>query len=76
MMPKTMLYSVQRMNPDGSWHTLLDFRWIPRGEAIGALRMADSHYGTPRYRVIEDDPQDGAGDVVKEGGGRSQPEPS
>ncbi len=72
-MAKRKLYSVQRMSPDGEWRTLLDFKWIPRGEAMGALRMADAHYGTPRYRVIEDDPQGGGGDVVKEGGGRQGP---
>ncbi len=72
-MAKTMLYSVQRASLEGGWRTLLDFRWIPRGEAMGALRMADSHYGTPRYRVIKDDPLGGAGDMVKEGGGRPPP---
>ena len=71
-MAKKKMYSVQRMQ-NGEWHTLLDFQWIPRGEAMGAFRMADAHYGTPRYRVIEDDPENGIGDVVKEGGGRSRP---
>lgn len=41
---------------------------------MGALRMADAHYGAPQYRVIEDDPRDGTGDVVKEGGGRPSPD--
>lgn len=72
-MTKRTLYSVQRMSPEGEWRTLLDFQWIPQGEATGALRMADAHYGTPQYRVIEDDPRDGTGDVVEEGGRRPSP---
>jgi len=64
------------MSPDGVWRTLLDFKLIPRGEALGALRMADSYYGTPRHRVVEDNPQGGIGDVVKEGGGRNHPVPA
>jgi len=75
-MAKKKLYSVQRMRHNGEWHTLTSFAKIPRGEAMGALRMADAHYGTPRYRVVEDDPQGGVGDVVKEGGGRGFPKPT
>lgn len=65
------LYSVQIMSPSGGWDTLLDFKWVPRGEAMGALRMADRHYPSERYRVVEDDPKTGIGKVIREGGGRS-----
>lgn len=70
---KRTLYSVQRMSPRGGWSTLTGFMWIPRGEALGALHMADAHYGTPRYRVVEDGPGGGVGDVLEEGGGRPVP---
>ncbi len=72
-MAKKKLFSVQRQTPRGVWATLVGFMWIPRGEAEGALGMADAHYGTPRYRIIHDDPQTGPGEVVREGGGRSTP---
>lgn len=71
------LYSVQRWSAALSeWRTLVDFKWIPRGEANGALRMADAHYGGPRYRVVVDDPKTGVGEAVSEGGGRPHPSPA
>lgn len=65
-------YSIQRLSSTGEWRTLLDFERIPRGEAQGAFRMADSHYGNARYRIVEHGP---SGDirVVKEGAGRAEP---
>lgn len=72
MAKRRQLYSIQRQMPRGEWMTLTGFRRTPHGEALGAIRMADAHYGGPLFRMIEDGP-DGIGAVIQEGGGRGSP---
>ena len=72
-MAKRRYYSVQRLSAaDDGWHTLLEFTRVPRNEALGGLRMADSISPSSCYRVIEDDPDDGVGVIVAEGGGNGR----
>ena len=72
-MAKRRYYSVQMLGAaDDEWHTLLEFIRVPRNEALGGLRMADSIAPASCYRVIEDGSDDGVCDIVAEGGGNGR----
>lgn len=71
-MAKKRCYSVQRLGVTDEWHTLLEFTRVLRNEALGGLRMADSITPSSCYRVVEDDPDEGIGAVVMDGGGNGR----